>query len=325
MISGNDPLVDVLQYSLESKCLVRRVRELKVEKAINKNVVVFDEGQRAWDDEPQKLINYMVENLDWGFLLILVGEGQSINRGEQEKLTHWANALQPGWEVLCPSKLKNIFKRIVVREEDQLNLTISLRSHTAGYVSAFVNALVAGEINTAKNIFPQIDTDKCAFSIYVTRDLNAAKAYCINRYMDEPLKHYGMLTSSKGSFLNFQQIRSTSKYNQKNECGPWYVLDRGENGSGKNFKKVATEFACQGLELDMPIVCWNSDVLWKGKWLTLDDGDSTKRNYRINTYRVLLTRGRDGVIIYIPNDHRFNSTYKLLREIGLKDLQYENR
>lgn len=317
LVSGNDPLVDVLQYMLENKCLVSRVRNLMFEKRINKNVVVFDEGQRAWSKEPQNFIDYMSNCLEWGFLLVLVGEGQSINTGEGETLVPWKDALKLGWEVACPSKLNNIFCNAKFIE-DKLDLTVSLRSHTAGYVSTFVNALVSGNLAKAKDLLRKIDSDD--FSIYVTRDLDKAKRYCIDRYENEPYKHYGMITSAKGSFFRLPEIRSMSRANGKNECGPWYVLDRGEKGSGKNLKKVATEFACQGLELDMPIVCWNSDVLWKNDWKTLDDGDETKRNYRINTYRVLLTRGRDGMVIYIPDDRRFNATYEVLREVGIEEL-----
>ena len=323
LVSGNDPLVDVFQYMLESKCLVRRVREIKAEKAINKNVVVFDEGQRAWDDESKEFIKYMSRDLDWGFLLILVGEGQSINDREHEKLTHWAEALKLDWEVVCPSKLKTIFPNAIAME-DKLDLTVSLRSHTAVYVSAFVNALVAGEIDKAKELFSKIDADKDAFSIYLTRNLDLAKKYCCERYEDESSKHYGIITSSKGSFYRPPQIKATSHYNPINECGPWYVLNRGVDGSGKNFEKVATEFACQGLELNMPIVYWNSDFIWNTSWRnwrTLGDNNEITRNYRINTYRVLLTRGRDGMIIYIPSDSRFNSTYELLKDIGIEELQ----
>lgn len=55
----------------------------------------------------------------------------------------------------------------------------------------------------------------------------------------------------------------------------------------------------------MPIVCWKSDVLWSGKeWRTVDDRNLEDRKHRLNSYRVLLTRGRDGMIIYIPKEFR---------------------
>ena len=47
-----------------------------------------------------------------------------------------------------------------------------------------------------------------------------------------------------------------------------------------------------------------------------------------NIYRVLLTRGRDGMIIYVPgedkNDKVFGDTYEVLRKIGIKELGEES-
>jgi DUF2075 family protein len=66
---------------------------------------------------------------------------------------------------------------------------------------------------------------------------------------------------------------------------------------------VATEFACQGLELDFPIVGWDTDLLWTGNAWVSPSGRSKARDphqLRLNSYRVLLTRGRDGVAIFVP-------------------------
>lgn len=303
-LSGNDPLVEVLRYTLKSKSLVNRIYNIKNEKSINRNIIVFDEGQRAWPEEPQLLINLMTQCLEWGVLLILVGEGQDIHRKEQESLQPWVDVLTPDWDVACPSKLAPLFKTAKF-VENKLDLTVSLRSHTAGQVSEFVNCIISGNVEKAKRLRREIDEN---YPIYITTNLTMAKQYCIDRYKGEDHKHYGMLSSSKGGYPHYSEI---SKF----ECGAWYVLPRGQVGSGENFDKVATEFACQGLELDMPIVCWKSDVLWSGKeWRTVDDKKLDDRKHRLNSYRVLLTRGRDGMIIYIPNERCFQHTYKFFSD-----------
>lgn len=313
-LSGNDPLVEVLRYTLKSKALVNRIYNIKNEKNINRNVIVFDEGQRAWPEEPKLLINLMTQCLEWGVLLILVGEGQDIHRKEHESLQPWADALAPGWDVACPSKLAPLFNTAKF-VEDKLDLTVSLHSHTAGQVSNFVNDIISGDTEEAKRLRGKIGE---SFPIYVTTNLSVAMQYCIDRYKGEDHKHYGMLASSKGGYPRYSEI-------SKSECGPWYVLLRGQVGSGENFDKVATEFAWQGLELDMPIVCWKSDVLWNGKeWRTVDDKHLEDRKHRLNSYRVLLTRGRDGMIIYIPNERHFQHTYEFFRNLGIKDLENEN-
>ena len=72
---------------------------------------------------------------------------------------------------------------------------------------------------------------------------------------------------------------------------------------------VATEYKCQGLELDWVGVCWSWDLMAENNsWLprTLNSGSakwrktSAKAQYQINAYRVLLTRARKGMVIWVP-------------------------
>ena len=62
--------------------------------------------------------------------------------------------------------------------------------------------------------------------------------------------------------------------------------------------------------------------------------DSLARNYasggvqvkdplrlRKNAYRVLLTRGRDGTIVFVPPDERMDETWEFLLECGFRELQ----
>ena len=93
----------------------------------------------------------MSKCLDWGVLLILVGEGQDIYQKEIGSLQIWADTLSPDWEVACPSKLLPVFKRAKF-VEDKLNLTVSLRTHTAGQYSKFVNMMIAGYTKEAKDL-----------------------------------------------------------------------------------------------------------------------------------------------------------------------------
>ncbi|WP_411810009.1 DNA/RNA helicase domain-containing protein [Alkalihalophilus marmarensis] len=40
------------------------------------------------------------------------------------------------------------------------------------------------------------------------------------------------------------------------------------------------------------------------------------RQLRLNSYRVLLTRGREGVIVYIPDESLLDETYKVFLKSG---------
>jgi len=103
---------------------------------------------------------------------------------------------------------------------------------------------------------------------------------------------------------------------------------------------VATEFEIQGLELDWTIVCWGGDFYlkddkWKykrfrgTKWQIIRK--PIKKRYLLNSYRVLLTRARQGFVIFIPEGSEedktrpkkfYDETYNLLvNKIGIKKLE----
>lgn len=107
--------------------------------------------------------------------------------------------------------------------------------------------------------------------------------------------------------------------------GKWFNAPANDPRSCCALNKVVTEFGVQGLELDMPIIGWESDMIWKDnewkKFIPNQDKNSEKNTYRRNTYRVLLTRGRDGFIVFVPKDERLDSVYDILLEIGIKELK----
>lgn len=74
----------------------------------------------------------------------------------------------------------------------------------------------------------------------------------------------------------------------------------------------------------MPIICWGDDMLWENdQWKTFKQKSSRIKDpnkLRLNSYRVLLTRGRDGFIIYVPDSPIFNETYNILVKSGIAEL-----
>ena len=112
--------------------------------------------------------------------------------------------------------------------------------------------------------------------------------------------------------------------NLKNHVGPFFVDPPQSKRSCCQFRDVATPFECQGLELDFPIVCWGDDLWWDGKrWATREQRNSKELDpyrLRINAYRVLLSRGRDGMIIFIPPVERLQETHRVLIDAGCQEL-----
>ena len=108
------------------------------------------------------------------------------------------------------------------------------------------------------------------------------------------------------------------------DVAAWFNNAPSEAGSCCQLGVTVSEFDCQGLEVDMPIVGWGTDMLWTGtgwsKFKNDEDADSEANTYRINSYRVLLTRGRDGFIIFIPDEEKFNTTYEVLIAAGVCNL-----
>ncbi len=202
-----------------------------------------------------------------------------------------------------------------------MDLNVSLRSHLADDVSKWVASLLEENIGDANNISKNIHGQ--GFNMYVTRNLTRAKNYCKRRYENNSIKRYGLVCSSKANILRKYGVDNSYNTTKSLKVGPWYNEPAGNINSCCQLEKVATEFSCQGLELDMPIVCWGEDLLWNdGGWKKFDRKSKCKdpHQIRLNSYRVLLTRGRDGFIVYIPDDKILNETFEALKLAGLKEL-----
>ena len=348
-LSGNGPLVEVLTDALHSKVFVKDlhtvVNEFLMHKArdFQKNIIVFDEGQRAWDvgqmaaknkslteSEPDVMVRLCEERLDWCVLLILVGEGQEIYKGENSGIKQWNTALNKGskeWKIVCPDKLVPVFEAdqevMDIEEAASLDLTVSLRTHLAGDVSDFANSLIDGNIEKARSYVESIYEE--GFSMVITRNLDAAKGYCVQRYGEDPDARYGMIASSKGRDLpKFGVDNSFFGAINRGKYGKWFNTPRGSGFSCCDLDSVVTEFGIQGLELDMPIVCWDRDMTWNGntwnKFKPKEDDTSDNNVYRVNSYRVLLTRGRDGFIIFVPPTGQLNKLFEMLKNLGIKEI-----
>lgn len=346
-VSGNGPLVQVLQYALGGgrarREFVQDLRSFLRDKLIRsqapsrERVVVFDEAQRAWDrdrvllkhkgqlvgSEPELLVRIADRGPHEAFVLVaLIGEGQEIHAGEEAGIGQWVEAVcgSSGWHVVAPEHLAQRFRAagVETRVESILNLTSTLRSHRASLAAKWVDLLLAGQLDDAANIASQLHESK--FTLYVARDLEALREYVRHRYESDPAKRYGILVSSKyrnAGVHGIQPVQASYWY-----YGEWYEEGPSHPRSGCGLRIAVTESGCQGLELDCPIVCWGPDLTWSGAgWVVrgsrsrhvMDPG-----RLRKNAYRVLLTRGRDGLCVFVPQgpDREMDLTYAALLRAG---------
>lgn len=342
-LSGNGPLVKVLQHALKSTVFVQDVHGFLRDyggtsgRIPRERIWVYDEAQRAWDaervqtkrghgySEPEDFIRLGERVPDWALVVGLIGEGQEIHLGEESGLGQWNDAISNSrlpWTVHCPSRLSRTFDAASdIRTNDSLDLTTSLRSHLATDVQQWVNALLLGDLGLASEYMRGIRNQ--GFDVYATRDLEEAKAYVAARYQGESTRRYGLLGSSKARNLERNGVNNSWAFTKNFRAGPWYNDDPGSRNSCCQLVEVATEFSCQGLELDMPIVCWGDDLIWQGAWIPLSQPRSTARNpnlLRLNSYRVLLSRGRDGMVIWVPPDAALDSTFNAIRHAGAAEI-----
>jgi len=343
-LSGNGPLVKVLQHALKNQIFVQDVHGFLIRYGGNssrlptEHIWVYDEAQRAWDgervlskrghglSEHEDFVRLGMRVPDWAMLVGLIGEGQEIHLGEEGGLKLWSDAIEASggdWTIHCPQHIASVFDGHNVVVEDELELTVTLRSHVAGELHQWVRSLLDGRLAEASSIAHPMQV--ADYNLYVTRDIEEAKRYVRTRYEGDEDKRYGLLGSSKAKNLPLFGLNTSFQATRGFRPGPWYNDPVSSLRSCCRLIEVATEFSCQGLELDFPIVGWDTDLVWDGVQWHTKVGRSSKahdaRQLRLNSYRVLLTRGRDGMIVFVPLLTELDATYAALLSAGCRVLR----
>ncbi|MBL8160233.1 DUF2075 domain-containing protein [Candidatus Saccharibacteria bacterium] len=357
---------------IRTKAFIQNIHHFRDQALIDNNppsehVVIFDEAQRAWDkpstvdfmkrkkghagfewSESEYLISYMDRHRDWAVIVCLVGGGQEINKGEAG-IAEWIESVKrsyPDWHVAISDRLQDSEYALpesvdewldgspMVAKTTELHLAVSMRSFRAEKVSNFVKSLLDLDKAAARGLQAELSSK---YPIYVTRDLAAAKSWVRSRARGT--ERYGMVASSKAMRLKPFAIDVAS------DAKPiHYFLDSEEDVRSSYFlEAVATEFQVQGLELDWALVGWDADLrLQQGEWSYHDFrgkkwqnvNKPINREYLKNAYRVLLTRARQGMVIFVPHGNYppdtsrqsdfYDETFEYLRSIGLSEIETSN-
>ena len=224
-------------------------------------------------------------------------------------------------------------------EEPDLHLTVSMRTVRTDCLNRFVESLLSLEVTSASDSYNKLGRK---FPLVITRDLEKAKQWVETISVDSD--RYGRLMSSQTKkILDSANGIQTSSW-ERFDAPSWFLNDKGDPKSSFNLDTYASEFDVQGLELDYAIVEWGSDFRyvsdtwhfykkWYSDWKELGamtDGIEAlplNQNYILNTYRVLLTRCRKGMVIYIPKKIAGSSLpvdndgiYRLLKSIGIDEI-----
>jgi DUF2075 family protein len=204
-----------------------------------------------------------------------------------------------------------------------LNLDVSLRAQAAGDLHRWVSALL--DHSSPEDALPIAQRlRRNGFPIYVTRDLEGARAYVRDRFAGERERRYGLLASSKAKNLGAYGLATDFQATRRLKIGPWFNDGPESPLSCCRLDSVVTEFQSQGLELDLPITCWADDLYWDQAGWAMSGARRAQRlvrdpmRLRVNAYRVLLTRGREGLVLFVPPEPsvRMNATFDALVRAG---------
>jgi hypothetical protein len=329
-------------------------------------IVIFDEAQRAWNmqqtrnfmlrkrkkemrelkladfpySEPEFLLKYMDHHQGWAVVICLVGGGQEIHDGEagisewlktaREKFKEWKVYVSPELgqsEFQAEDELRALQGHPKLVEEKELHLAVSNRSFRAENVSLFVRALLDCDRHVARETLRAFSEK---YPIRLTRDIGKAKEWIRKRARGT--ERYGVLASSSAHRLKPDAVNVKEAINSVH----WFLNPPEDTRSSFYLEDPATEFQVQGLELDWALVAWDGDFRrtgheWVHRSFVGSDWRKVKKEehqrYLKNTYRVLLTRARQGMVIYVPMGSRqdptrrpeyYDGTFEYLEELGIE-------
>lgn len=344
-LSGNGALINVLQGLLsetsnrEGRTAIKSMHAFKYEyshldKEVPHRYIVFDEAQRAWDAEKMKSNKSEADLLlDIGdrvaqtqskvTIVCLIGDGQAIHTGEEKGLLLWKNALNshPDWKVVGANYIEGI--RNKQYKEASLHLNTSIRNNFINvypWVEAILNA------NTKEAEYQLADIVKQGFKVRLIRDPSLLPIIVAKLKEISPDDHTGLFISSKANKAMFKQLfpwEFKGSYITPKEAYEWYMKD------SYQLTSAASEFLCQGLESEWPIICFGGDYYlennqWKIHEDTLNKYQTSFEDFETiiqNIYRVLLTRSRHGLFLYIPNLKQLDELVEFFKSIGVEEIK----
>ena len=336
--------------------------------APDERIVVFDEAQRCWDathfynkskqnenreriafeivkkPEAELLFDIMNRHEGWAVIIALVGGGQEINTGEAG-IAEWGRVIEnthSNWEVYISPELligdsstagqtlfKELPKNVIIHQNEDLHLKVSQRSFRTDRLNAWVNAVIDNNPKQALELAPFLHA---LYPIFITRDIEEAKQWLKNKIAGT--KRIGLVASSGGLRLKPYGINVREELDE----ALWFLNDENDIRSSYYLELVATEFKIQGLELDWVGICWDADLRrgknnWDFKRFSGTHWQNSKskidHQFVLNTYRVLMTRAREGMIIFVPEGDEQDETrlpefydpiFNYLKSCGLKEI-----
>jgi Uncharacterized conserved protein (DUF2075) len=329
-------------------------------------LIVFDEAQRAWTaaknfkkferdvSEPEMVLEIMGRHEGWSVIVALVGGGQEIHGGEAG-LAAWGDAItkHPEWEVITSPEAvlggpsvagSRLFREgysatARIEQEPALHLAISKRSYETDITAAWVNAVLDGRAEESNTLAAR------GLPVHLTRDIQVARSWLWAEAKGN--RRAGLVASSGAARLRADGVETpTFNFLKGIDYVKWFLEPAGDHRSSNQLEVALSEFEMQGLEVDVAGLLWGGDLVFpeervvarslRGrKWCVVSGiGDpqasaDDPRTRIQNKYRVLLTRFRKGMVIFVPMGSTddptrapgdFDGVYRFLLRCGVHPL-----
>jgi hypothetical protein len=195
--------------------------------------------------------------------------------------------------------------------DDALDLKVSLRSVRSDHAARWVDAVLRGECEEARRI-AQGMAEQPPFLL--TRSLESARRAL--RRITPGLRRAGFVRSSGARRLRAEGF--DAQLTGTDEPVSWFLERWPDIRASDALEVAATEYACQGLELDTVGLAWDLDLRrGNGRWQACRFAGTTwqrvrndaEATYILNTYRVLLTRARYETVIWVPRGSPRDDTF----------------
>jgi len=283
-------------------------------------VLIFDEAQRTYekgkrvlrkpleDDEAALILQSMEASYGQGCVVVaLLGHNQFINAGEVGSGAWIHAAKRHGWRCVIASETLELLSD---SDQKALNssgtrdvlkaghLKQSLRYYRNTRIEEWVAAVLDGDAEAARRVAQSFDQ---ADAVWLTRSLRDGKSWIRNHRVGE--QRGGIVGSGNGGRLAAEGLF----VGLKPSIADWMLKPDGDIRSSNMLETIQNQYQIQGLEIDWSLVCWDLDLRrsnsgwaahklsgtkWQAKPASLDVAK--------NGYRVLLTRARKGMAIYVP-------------------------
>ncbi len=283
-------------------------------------VVIFDEAQRTYRkgrlvlrkplaaDEAQLILESLQQSHPRGAVVVaLIGHNQAINSGEMGIKAWFTAAEACGWRFVISDQTLALGEVAASGQwaehplRDRLgngHLPHSMRYYRNGDLERWADHVLSDRVDAAAQLARELDAR--GDTVWITRSLYNARQFVRERRVGQ--ERAGIIASgqarrlaAEGLFVDF-----------KPDIAAWMLAPSGDVRSANMLETVQNQYQVQGLELDYTVVCWDGDLRRSGNgWNAWKMSGSNwqkdkERDIATNGYRVLLTRARKGMIVFIP-------------------------